>query len=296
SAACAQDPPPQVSTQQRGGTYVEPPAQVDPVYTPQPIRTEPAAREGHGLSLVLALELPLRSGGSASAGRGTQGSTAVSPTLQARLRWMPVADAFWFAQVVFHRYLRGDRQQPWHPDFSYAFGWDDWRPHTWSFFYANYTGTRFSPDANEGRFNFPQGQYTLRYNYLLPAALAPLLLVGDGDAAACNAALNLRPRYVDARDGSLRPVRTSLSTGCRYARPEGWYAQFALFAYPEGDKQQPWDPDYTYGFGWEDPSPHGGLSLGYNNYSGNRFPGRARGPGEGTFRSGSITLAWKLAW
>lgn len=296
AGALAQDPPPNVSTQQRGGTFIEPPAQVDAVYTPVPITPGGKLRDGLGLTLELALDLPLRSGGSASSGRGTQGSTAVSPTLQARVRWMPVDDAFWFVQATFYRYLRGDRRQPWHPDFSYAFGWDDWRPHTWSFFYANDTGTRFSPDANEGRFNFPQGQYTLRYNYLLPPSLAGLALVGDGDQAACHAALNVTPRYVDVRDGSLRPFRPSLSTGCRYTRPEGWYAEAAAFVYPDGSKQQPWDPDFTYGFGWEDPAPPGGLSVRYNNYSGNRFPGRTRGPGEGSFRSGSITVGWRYTW
>jgi hypothetical protein len=34
----------------------------------------------------------------------------------------------------------------------------------------------------------------------------------------------------------------------------------------------------------------------YNNYSGNRFPGRERAPGEGTFRSGSVSVWWMVPW
>jgi hypothetical protein len=301
-AACAplslraQDPPPQVITQQRGGTYWDPPAKVDPQYLPMGPDSPSTEPVHHRLRLELALDVPLRGGGSASLGRGTQGSTAVSPTLQAHLRWTPLADAYWFAQLVLFRYLRGDRQQPWHPDFSYAFGWDDPRPDTWSLYYANYTGTRLQPDAGEGRFHFAQGQWTLRYNATLPQAARDWLLVGDGDSAACNVALNVTPRYVDYRDGSLRPFRKSVSAGCRYTRPEGWWAELALYGYPDGSQQQPWDPDFTYGFGYQVPLPPGMLSVKYNNYSGNRFPGRTRGPGEGDFRSGSITLSWQWAW
>jgi hypothetical protein len=249
------------------------------------------------LQLQLTLELPLRGSSPGALGRGVQGSTSAPPSLQALLRWQPVRASGWFAQLTLYRYLRPDRQQPWHPDFSYAFGYDDWHPGSWSLFYANYTGTRLQPDAAAGehRFNFPEGQWTLAYRYALPERLHPLLLVGDGDQANCNAAVHLVPRYVDNTDGRLRRLKKSFSAGCRYARASGWYLEAAVFAYPQGGQQQPWDPDFTYGFGWQNAGP-GTLSLKYNNYSGNRFPGRARGPGEGTLRRGSVGLSWMTQW
>jgi hypothetical protein len=194
------------------------------------------------------------------------------------------------------RYLRDDRQQPWHPDFSYACGYDDRHPGTWSLFYANYTGTRLHPDgaAGEHRFNFPEGQWTLAYRYALPAALEPTLLVGDDDRADCSANVHLLPRFARLEGGSGKR-KTSLSLGCRYTRPEGWYLEAAVFAYPQRGQQQPWDPDYTYGFGYADAGP-GTLTVKYNNYSGNRFPGRERGPGEGSFRSGSVSISWSTQW
>jgi len=292
----AQDPAPAVITQQRGGLFIEPPAVVDPVYIPagpDAGPAEPAAAPP--LTLQLTLDVPLRRGGTATLGRGVQGPTAASPTLQAQLRWLPVAGSWWFAQLTFLRYLRGDRQQPWHPDFSYAFGWDDWRPGSWSLFYANYTGTRLHPDgaAGEHRFNFPQGQWTLAWRFALPARLEPVLLVGDGDQASCNASGHLMPRFARF-EGGTGTRKTSLSLGCRYTRPQGWWAEAALFAYPRGSQQQPWDPDYTYGFGYADTGPRN-FSR-YNNYSGNRFPGRDRAPGEGTFRSGSVAFSWSTQW
>ncbi len=203
----------------------------------------------------------------------------------------------WFAQLTLFRYLQPDRQQPWHPDFSYAFGYDAGRPGTWSLVYANYTGTRFEPDraAGEHRFNFPEGQWTLSRRFALPAALEPALLVGDGDQASCSANAHLMPRFVDAASGGLGRYKKALSLGCRYSRASGWYAEAAVFAYPQGRQQQPWDPDFTYAFGYAPAGP-GRVSLRYNNYSGNRFPGRVRGPGEGSFRSGSIMAAWSTPW
>jgi hypothetical protein len=296
--AAAQDPAPAVLSGQRGGTFTPPPKVVDPLYLPTGPDTLPAAEgEGQPLTLRLTLDVPLRRGGTASLGRATQGSTAASPTLQATLRFKPLAQSYWFAQLQFFRYLRGDRQQAWHPDFSYAFGYEDWHPGSWSLVYANYTGTRFKPDAaaGEGRFNFPQGQWTLGYKFLLPERLEPWLLVGDGDQSACSANLHVMPRYVEYTTGAVRPFKKSASLACRYTRPEGWYADMALYAYPHGGEQQPWDPDFTYGFGWSG-GDHGNLTLGYQNYSGNRFPGRSRGAGEGGFRSGSVSASWTNAW
>jgi len=293
----AQDPAPAVITEQRGGIFIAPPASVDPVYLPAGPDAQPAAPSvPPALTLQLSLDVPLRRGGTATLGRGVQGSTAASPTLQAQLRWLPVPGSWWFVQATFYRYLRGDRQQPWHPDFSYAFGYDDWRPGTWSLFHANYTGTRLHPGgaAGEHRFNFPEGQWTLAYRFALPAPLEPALLVGDGDQAGCSAHAHLMPRFARF-EGGTGSGKASLSLACRYTRPEGWWVEAAVFAYPRQTQQQPWDPDHTYGFGYADAGA-GNFTVKYNNYSGNRFPGRARAPGEGSLRSGSVAFSWSMGW
>jgi hypothetical protein len=70
-----------------------------------------------------------------------------------------------------------------------------------------------------------------------------------------------------------------------------WYATSTLNYYPVASQQQPWDPDYTYGFGYFDFHP-GKLSVQYNNYSGNRYPWRQRGAHTGTFAWGGLSLSW----
>lgn len=286
---------------QKGGVFIEPPSRVDPRYLP-PARSPdtpdgPAFEDAsHSpLQVRLALDVPLRGGG--VVGFGSQGAHASSPTLAADLRYTPIADSPWFARLVFYRYLQAGEQQPWHPDYFYSFGYDDPRPGTWSLTYANYTGTRLRPDRSrgEGRFNFDEGLWSLAYRFDLPQALRPWLLVGDGDAALCRASLDLTPRFSDIASSTLRSNRTSATLGCRYTRPEGWFAEFTAYAYLTRGKQQPWDPDFTYSFGYSDWRP-GSISIQYGNYSGNRWPGRARSPGEGTPRGGSITVSWRLDW
>jgi hypothetical protein len=281
---------------QRGGTFVEPPPRVDPVYLPAApdVPGTPAPTGPDWVSLRLSFDVPLRSVNSGdTSGQGVQGSPPASPTGQLSMRFTPFEDKAWFLQTTLLRYLRSERQRPWNPDFTYAFGYEDWRPGTWSFTYANYSGNRFSPDEGESRFNFSRGQWSVGHKFALPEAIEPIFLVGDGDQVGCAANANLTPRYTDLRLRGLQSNKTSLSLGCRYSRPEGWFVQFTGFAWPDRDRQQPWDPDYTYSLGWFDWRP-GSWSVYYSNYSGNRWPGRERARDQGRLRNGSITLSWSV--
>lgn len=279
--------------------FVEPPKKVEPSFLttrPNEVSKSIADEEvnSHGLSLSLAVDYPLRTSRGSGSGLGSQGDPAVSPTLQVGIKYNPVS--YWFGQVTFYRYLFADRQQAWNPDFSYSFGYDDWHSDTFSLVYSNYTGNRFSPDSANGgkRTNFNQGNWSLGYKFALPQVLEPLFLVGDSDQVGCNVSLNLTPRYSDLSTLSTKSHKKTVAFGCRYSRPSGWYANITLFAYPTRAEQQPWNPDFSYGFGYSDPRP-GSFSIQYNNYSGNRFPGHAL-QGDGGLRKGGISISWSTQW
>ena len=289
---------PATATPQRGGTFYEPPTDVDRLYLPEgPDRPAPRGENGNWLTLRLAFEQPLRRSDTPTDGSGVQGPRASSPTLQADVRARPAANSPWFAQATFLRYLVSERQATWNPDFTYSFGYQSFAPGTWSLVYANSTGTRLHPNraAGESRWNFSQGEWSVAHRFALPASVRDAMLVGDGDDATCVVQGHLTRRYTEATGGALQGNKKSASLGCRYTRPEGWFTHFTAFAYPERGQQQPWDPDFTYGFGWSPPGT-GGLTIQYNNYSGNRFPGRPHGIGEGSLRSGSGMLGWVVAW
>lgn len=250
--------------------------------------------------LRLGLDMPLRTNQGGTKGAGFQGSPAVSPTLQADLRYNP--SGAWFIGATFYRYLMGDRQRPWNPDFTYVFGYDDWRPGTFSVVYGNYTGNRINPDRShlvEGQreefTHFRQGQLSVGYKPVIPASVKALLLLRKQDDIACSTNFNYTPRYTDNKTLTLRSGKRSVSLGCRYSTPGNWYVNGTFFYYPDRSQQQPWDPDFTYGFGYFDWHP-GTVTVQYNNYSGNRYPWHTSAPGQGNFRWGSISISWSMAW
>ena len=228
-------------------------------------------------------------------GSQTQGTPAATPALHAAVRWVPFKDSYWFARVVFYRYLHASEQQPWNPDYAYSFGYEDWHPGAWSATYSNYTGTRWNPDAllRPSRLNFPQGLLATTYRFALPESMRSVFLAGDGDEAICTAGAELTPRYMDLASLTERGNRVAATLGCRYTRPDGWFAGVVAFVYPRRFQQQPWDPDFTYSFGLLNVRP-GTWSVWYSNYSGNRFPGRSRAAAEGTPRSGIVTVSWRF--
>lgn len=252
------------------------------------------------LRLRLGADFPLRTTEGGFRGAGFQGSPAVSPTLQAELRY--ISQENWFAGVTFYRYLAGDRQRPWNPDFTYVFGYDDWRADTFSLTYGNYSGNRISPERGrrvegqrEERTRFSQGVWSAGYKFAPSGRLKSWLVLDESHELNCSANLNYTRRYTDLATRSVKSGKRSVSLGCRYATPGHWFVSMTAFHYPDSGQRQPWDPDFTYGFGYFDWRP-GGISIQYNNYSGNRYPWHARASGQGRFANGSISLSWSTAF
>lgn len=245
-----------------------------------------------GLSLRVGLVHPLKRA-AAPSGAGRQGDRSSADSLQVALHYAPVS--YWFVGLTSIAYRDRDLQQPWDPDYTYAFGYDDWHPYTLSLVYANYGGNRFRPAAGESSTRFDEGQWTLGWKFNLPEAVERAVLIGNGDSAGCNLSLAVTPRFQDAATLAYERNKWVGGLGCRYALRSGWYANFTLLRYLDAGQQQPWNPDYTYGFGYFDWRP-GSFSLQYNNYSGNRYSPSERGPGTGRFENGALTLSWTQAW
>lgn len=247
------------------------------------------------LAVTLALDLPLKSPVLSALGGRSQGDAPSSPTLQAGFKYVPLTA--WFLNMTFYRYLYSDQQAPWNPDFTYSFGYDDWNPYTISMQYANYGGNRLNPDkaAGENRTSFSSGTWSLGYKFPLPKSTHGIFVMNPkDDSVGCNLGFHLTPRYSDLASGQTKGNKKVLSFGCKYGWSNNWYFNFTLNHYPNQEQQQPWDPDYTYGFGYFDWRP-GTWSIQYNNYSGNRFPWRSRSQGTGRLKDGSLTISygWK---
>ena len=247
-----------------------------------------------GFSGGVAFAYPLKLSPPAKSGTGAEGDRESHlETLTATLTYQPLGA--WFASATAYHYRDPALQEPWNPDFTYVFGYDDWRPYTLSLVYSNYGGNRWRPDAAAGerRTRFREGGLSLGWKFLLPPRLESLL-VNPGGSLGCATSLNDSPDYTDLASGGLRHDKTSLSVGCKYSPVGWWYVNFKANYYPRPAQQQPWDPDFTYGFGYFDWHP-GTISVQYNNYSGNRFPGRRPGAGTGRLQDGSLTISTSWA-
>src|SRR5262249_12798283 len=87
---------------------------------------------------------------------------------------------------------------------------------------------------------------------------------------------------------------TQIVVPLRYNPISYWFVQTTYYRYLDADLQAPWNPDFSYNFGYDDRHPYT-LSLVYANYGGNRLhPDRSKGEHFTRFEEGTFSLGWKF--
>ncbi|BDY03418.1 hypothetical protein [Ferrimonas sp. YFM] len=246
-----------------------------------------------GLSGNVAAYYPLKESVVATSDNNVGGIEGTNPSLTATVKYNPVGN--WFATLTLYHYFDGDLQQPWEPDYTYVFGYSDWRPYTFSLIYSNYGGNRFSPKEGEKGTYFERGTWSLGWKFPIPQPWLRPFSIWDDASMGCQVDYHYTPEYFDSEQELYLEHGRSLSLGCKYSFTGNWYLNFNLFHYPDSAQKQPWSPDFTYGFGYFDWRPFT-FSLQYNNYSGNRYPWNPSEPGTGRFKDGALMLAWSWAF
>lgn len=228
-------------------------------------------------------------------GQGSEGERAPNSTCSASVKWSPFS--YWFASISFAHYWEPDLQAPWNGDFVYSFGYNDWHPYTFSLTYANYGGNRLNPDreAGEKSSRIEEGGITLAWKFVIPKKIQHLFTVHPTGGLGGSIGYTVVPRAFDLASGESIHWKEKVSLNLKYTIYKWWYVSYSLNYFPHPSQKQPWDPDFTYGFGFFDWHP-GTISIQYNNYSGNRYPWNPRSPGTGSFKDGglSISISWVL--
>jgi hypothetical protein len=80
-----------------------------------------------------------------------------------------------------------------------------------------------------------------------------------------------------------------VNTNIKFIALEYWFSETIFFYYPNTDKQDEWQPDFAYRFGYENWQPYT-FSLVYSNYTENRS---IRDVSE-QYKIGSYSLTWNL--
>jgi len=246
-----------------------------------------------GVTVSGSFSYPLSRTADPDEGLDTQGSRSTrNRTLNLGLSYNPLS--YWFASVNFTGYINKELQAQWNPDFTYTFGYNDWHPWTLSLVYANYGGNRLNPDRSAGErvTNFNQGSWTLGWKTPPSEKIQDLFRIHRTSSLGCNVGFSVVPRYLDLASLTEKKFKKTIKAGCRYTVYKNWYFNITTIWYPDKDQQQPWDPDFTWGFGYFNWRP-GTFSIQYNNYAANRFPWRKDRDKVTSLKDGSISISWK---
>ena len=256
---------------------------------------ETRAQSDRGFSATFGIDVPLTAASKPN-GDATQGEQSTStPRVSLTLFYSP-PQTHLFGRLGFYRYFDEEKKASWNPDFTYSFGYDDWHPGTFSLTYANYGGNRIKPDRSQGESvtHVEEGTITVAYKIPIPISFEAFFVPHPDNRLSAAVAAHLTPRYQQASSTERGDWKKSLSANFRYRFYRWWYAEASAHYYPEQGQQQPWDPDYTYGFGFFDWHP-GTVSIRYSNFAANRFPGHDSSTGT-SWRDGGLTIAWSHAW
>ena len=249
-----------------------------------------------GFAVSFATSMPLRTPSRlVSRGAGTQGERITRDSVAATLKYSP-RDS-WFARVTFVRLLHPEVKKPWDPDFTYSFGYDNWRPGKFSLTYDNYGGNRILPRGSERRTHFDEGSVSLGFKVPVPLRVQRIFSVSSEGGIGASLGASVIPSWTDPASRERRHWKTTFSAGVRWTIWRTYYAEIRAYAYPRAGERQAWNPDFTYGFGSFDWR-RGKLSVQYANYAGNRFPWRPKAERDRAsgFRDGSLSASWGWSW
>ena len=197
-------------------------------------------------------------------------------------------------RLSFFADLNQDKNKPkWLSNLYYSLGVYNWKDKTFSYGYENYQPNRF-----DGSYNFltnlKRGFFFVNYNYYLLKNESKLKLDRTTQiyiSPFVRYQLEYTDRYGVKVEGNNK---FTLGTSARYVIWHNFYVEGAMYYYPDAKSELPWDPDYTYGFGYFDWKSFK-LNFSYGNWIANRFPGRDKQM-KNDFSNGEFKLSFSYIW
>lgn len=162
----------------------------------------------------------------------------------------------------------------WTSNYTYAIARYNWKPNRFNYGYENYLNNRYKDNLKEMGNKFLEGYYFLSFSHNLFDSLPKLLNFDQSSLIKvtyfARYAIKYRDKY-DVINGGAFSGKMIFGAGARYTFIKNIYVEGALYFYPEQYKKQPWDPDFSYGFGYFDWRAFR-ISVTYGNWAVNRFP------------------------
>ena len=187
-------------------------------------------------------------------------------------------------------YFRNNDSPPlpiWLSDMYYSLKWANWQPYKFSFGYENYADNRFKEPFSKWKEKFFQGLLFVSYNANLPASTIDKIRIDNSTNFVFVPAIRYLPTYRNQFDEIL-DNKIIMSLASRYTIGYNIYLEGGVHYYPIKNSKMPWDPDFTYGFGYFDYRPWK-LSVTYGNWIANRFDFKKELPEYG-FLDGNFSI------
>lgn len=166
----------------------------------------------------------------------------------------------------------------WTSNYTYSLARYNWKPNRFNYGYENYLNNRYSDNIEQMGEKFMEGYYFISYSH--NSTYTEKKIRSDSTKKnTINFKFTYFARYaIKYRDnnqvihGGLGSGKPTIGAGLRMTLFWNIYAESAVYYYfPAAfEKQQPWDPDFTYGFGYFDWRSFR-CSLTYGNWAVNRF-------------------------
>ena len=198
--------------------------------------------------------------------------------------------------TTFYKDFNTKAVAPWTSDFSYSFGRYSWRPKTFSYGYENYENNKYSNNATTLLRNFLRGNFFFSYNNSFDKIMKKLGL--DSTNIILMPFFRYAVNYRDASEnvhGGIYLGKPTMGLSCRYTFIDRFYIEGATYFYLKAKHKQPWDPDYSYGFGYFDWRPFR-MSVTYGNWVINRFPWNEKAYSNYGFLDGNFRMIFNYSW
>jgi hypothetical protein len=175
--------------------------------------------------------------------------------------------------TTFYKNFNPRANQQWISDFTYSLGRYNWKPKTINYGYENYINNRYSDNFETLKNKFLQGYYFISMGHNLPDKLMSFIRIDSTSNIRFNYFVRHSLRYKDQFENIYSGNgKTSFGVSANYMIARSIYIESAVYFYLDAAKvKQPWDPDFSYGFGYFDYRPFR-FSLTYGNWVINRFP------------------------
>ena len=176
--------------------------------------------------------------------------------------------------TTFYKDFNSNAAARWISDYSYSIGRYNWRPNKLNFGYENYINNKYTDDFKTFKEKFLEGYSYVSYNQSLSENIIKKIKLDSTTSVKLTYFTRYSIHYRDENEvvyGSIFNGKPTVGVSTRITVYKNIYIEGALYGYfnPKIQKQ-PWDPDYTYGFGYFDWRSFR-CSLTYGNWAVNHF-------------------------